>query len=641
MYMPNPAVGLPTNPGSHGEYPSLGGLKSSEEPAEKSAKFIPSSEVPYYYPYRSTDGEVPTGTYSPPISDDVVAAGGNDGSMLFGCHNNGSPRSACDVTQQNLGAYNATASREAGNDVESNPGSCERRTFSFESNEEEALDRNEKKVTCSTQYSDYPRTHDSYPSIMGNTPNFTALPVLPTSNSDYSRSDYVTARPPVYVPLPENPIYSTTQTQPLNPMKTGYSSQSYPSNPQYPFGPTSYTQHPGDFAPNGGIPSNSPSLPNSYSYPTGLWAPAENPLNYPSVGYGMSMNPASYMSGMPQYGEPRECVNCGAISATSWRRDASGHFLCSTCGACRSGSYMRAPVKSKGKLATCRRQVCSNCSTTVTTLWRRSPDGNPVCNACGLYQKLHGVPRPRTMKKDSIQTRKRKPKGQGKVKGQKQRKTSSADSGVSNDIETEKQHSAGNNVPESPQRYDYQTQSFASANDSAISGHNVLSASLLDNSLVTSASTSERNTTSPFVESHPVIGVGSSPDSGIGNPRANTTAGSIGRGPEMRSSPESGGFSPMGRFDPENPEVFEKKQDISGQYPGNYVTGDPKYYNARYTSLPAESFPENQGFDSESLAALYSNGSAASVSQNRHFRQYHPYARYPSHRSPYVKPEVI
>lgn len=54
---------------------------------------------------------------------------------------------------------------------------------------------------------------------------------------------------------------------------------------------------------------------------------------------------------------------------------------------------------------------CSNCETTMTSLWRRNAHGEPVCNACGLYYKLHGVNRPSTMKKDSIQTRKRKPKG--------------------------------------------------------------------------------------------------------------------------------------------------------------------------------------------------------------------------------------
>merc|ERR1711990_663750 len=42
------------------------------------------------------------------------------------------------------------------------------------------------------------------------------------------------------------------------------------------------------------------------------------------------------------------------------------------------------------------------------TLWRRNANGDPVCNACGLYYKLHGVNRPLTMKKEGIQTRNRK-----------------------------------------------------------------------------------------------------------------------------------------------------------------------------------------------------------------------------------------
>ena len=35
--------------------------------------------------------------------------------------------------------------------------------------------------------------------------------------------------------------------------------------------------------------------------------------------------------------------------------------------------------------------LCSNCKTAVTTLWRRTRNGEPVCNACGLYFKLHQV----------------------------------------------------------------------------------------------------------------------------------------------------------------------------------------------------------------------------------------------------------
>lgn len=36
---------------------------------------------------------------------------------------------------------------------------------------------------------------------------------------------------------------------------------------------------------------------------------------------------------------------------------------------------------------------CANCKTNQTTLWRRNNQGEPVCNACGLYFKLHGVSR--------------------------------------------------------------------------------------------------------------------------------------------------------------------------------------------------------------------------------------------------------
>ncbi|KAG5443827.1 hypothetical protein CSKR_100056, partial [Clonorchis sinensis] len=55
-------------------------------------------------------------------------------------------------------------------------------------------------------------------------------------------------------------------------------------------------------------------------------------------------------------------------------------------------------------------QICTNCNTSATTLWRRNAEGDPVCNACGLYYKLHKVNRPISMKKEGIQTRKRKPR---------------------------------------------------------------------------------------------------------------------------------------------------------------------------------------------------------------------------------------
>ncbi|XP_017259844.1 erythroid transcription factor-like isoform X1 [Kryptolebias marmoratus] len=166
--------------------------------------------------------------------------------------------------------------------------------------------------------------------------------------------------------------------------------------------------------------------------------------------YGDSFSPPSSSAGDWSSAdrcspEQRVCVSCGVSSAPLWRRDSAGKHLCYTCSRKQEVSRNTPLLRPKRRAvrahahththththpiihltpgenifllssdgfvfqapAVRRGTRCSNCGTETTTLWRRNAAGDPVCNACGLYYKLHQVRRPLSLKKEEIQTRNR------------------------------------------------------------------------------------------------------------------------------------------------------------------------------------------------------------------------------------------
>ncbi|KAJ3819768.1 hypothetical protein F5880DRAFT_1489173, partial [Lentinula raphanica] len=143
-----------------------------------------------------------------------------------------------------------------------------------------------------------------------------------------------------------------------------------------------------------------------------------------------SITPSTSSTPGAPAGQKAECHNCGATHTPLWRRGLNDELNCNACGLyCKlhkrprpktmrnqhggeggRGSSAGAGVgvgAAGGREAIEIMAQCYNCHTTATPLWRKDDEGKTVCNACGLYYKLHGSARPISMKSDVIRKRSR------------------------------------------------------------------------------------------------------------------------------------------------------------------------------------------------------------------------------------------
>lgn len=86
---------------------------------------------------------------------------------------------------------------------------------------------------------------------------------------------------------------------------------------------------------------------------------------------------------------------------------------------------------------------CFNCKTFKTPLWRRDAQGNTLCNACGLFQKLHGTMRPLSLKSDVIKKRNTKKRAEK----QAQQNNGSARNNNNNNSSSNKNSTKNNRPP--------------------------------------------------------------------------------------------------------------------------------------------------------------------------------------------------
>ncbi|KAF9105367.1 putative electron transfer flavoprotein subunit [Mortierella sp. GBA35] len=140
----------------------------------------------------------------------------------------------------------------------------------------------------------------------------------------------------------------------------------------------------------------SPTTPVALSFPE---LPLVSSANNASTSISSTNMPAA-IAPMPSANVPVS-VSSPIIATPSASADGSSSSLKPQTAGSKSSAAAnkvtkpRKPSKAAIKAAAGQNVRCHNCDATVTPLWRRSANNEPLCNACGLYHKLHAMHRPK------------------------------------------------------------------------------------------------------------------------------------------------------------------------------------------------------------------------------------------------------